>query len=168
MSKKRRVVMFLLCGRRETRAITSQVGAYGAPMTVTIRTANIDDVAAVLALWLESDAEPSHTDDPAGVTALLERDPEALIVAEHDGRIVGSVIAADGWRGSIYRLAVAPEVRRRGLGRRLLEGAHDRLHAAGARRIQAIVVETDERATSFWRAAPTWQEQSERLRFVRG
>lgn len=138
-------------------------------MTVTIRSANNDDIAAVLALWQQADAEPSHTDDPAGLTTLLARDPDALIVAEHDGRIVGSVIAAwDGWRGSIYRLAVVPEVRRQGTGRRLLEGAHERLHAAGARRIQAIVAETDERATSFWRSAPTWTEQTERLRFVRG
>ena len=138
-------------------------------MTVTIRAANTDDVAAVLALWQKADAEPSHTDDPAGVTTLLERDPDALIVAEQAGHIVGSVIAGwDGWRGSIYRLAVAPEVRRQGVGRRLLDAAHERLHAAGARRVQAIVVETDERATTFWRAAATWEEQTERLRFVRG
>ena len=138
-------------------------------MTVTIRTANTDDVAAVLALWRQADAEPSHTDDRAGVTTLLERDPDALIVADQVGRMVGSVIAAwDGWRGSIYRLAIAPEVRRQGIGRRLLDAAHERFAAAGARRLQAIVVESDEQATGFWLAAPGWLRQHDRLRFVHG
>ena len=60
-------------------------------------------------------AAPTSTDDVDGVGALLERDPGALLVAEASGRIVGTVIAAwDGWRGSVYRIVVAPEHRRDG------------------------------------------------------
>ena len=45
------------------------------------------------------------------------------MVAESDQQIVGTVIAGwDGWRGSIYRLVVAPSHRRAGLGRRLRPG----------------------------------------------
>jgi predicted MFS family arabinose efflux permease len=44
---------------------------------------------------------------------LLNADPEALLVAEVDGVVVGSLIAAwDGWRGSFYRLAVSGLPRR--------------------------------------------------------
>ena len=137
-------------------------------MTVTIRPGRSGDVDAVLALWREADAEPTHTDDAAGLTTLLERDPDALLVAVDEDRVVGSVIAGwDGWRGSIYRLAVAPGHRRHGLGRRLLGAAEDRFRAAGARRCQAIVVQTDGQATAFWRASG-WTEQSERIRFVSG
>ncbi len=87
----------------------------------------------MLELWTAADAEPSHTDDAVSLAALVAHDPAALVVAEEHGRIVGSVIAAwDGWRGSIYRLVVAPSHRRQGLARRLVGHAEDRLSEAGA------------------------------------
>jgi ribosomal protein S18 acetylase RimI-like enzyme len=134
----------------------------------TIRDAAPTDIAAVLALWQEAGAEPSHTDDTASLGRLIAHDPHALLVAEADGRLVASVIAGwDGWRGSVYRLVVAPSYRRQGLGRRLVRAAEARLRRAGAIRLQAVVVETDELATSFWRRSD-WEEQAERLRFVNG
>jgi ribosomal protein S18 acetylase RimI-like enzyme len=90
------------------------------------------------------------------------------MVAEEDGSIVGSVIAAwDGWRGSVNRLVVAPSHRRRGLGRQLLAAAEARLAAVGAVRMQAIVVETEPEAIGFWRESG-WERQVRRVRFVRG
>jgi ribosomal protein S18 acetylase RimI-like enzyme len=137
-------------------------------MTTTIRLAEVDDARSVLALWHDAEIEPSHTDDVKSLVQLIEHDPKALIVAEADGRIVGSVVAAwDGWRGSIYRLAIAPRDRRRGLGRRLVREAEERLAEAGATRLQAVVVESDLQATGFWRASG-WEQQIERLRFVKG
>jgi ribosomal protein S18 acetylase RimI-like enzyme len=133
-----------------------------------LRAATLADAPRVLALWREAEAEPTHTDNLESVSQLLRRDPASLIVAEADGGIVGSVIAAwDGWRGSIYRLAVAPSHQRRGLGRQLVRAAEERLTGVGASRLQAIVVESDPHATAFWRASG-WEEQSERLRFVKG
>jgi ribosomal protein S18 acetylase RimI-like enzyme len=133
-----------------------------------LRVATRADAPAVLALWREAEAEPTHTDDLESVGRLLVRDPASLIVAEANDELVGSVIAGwDGWRGSIYRLVVAPSHRRRGLGRALVRAAEERLVAAGAVRMQAIVVETDAHAVAFWRASG-WEEQVERLRFVKG
>jgi ribosomal protein S18 acetylase RimI-like enzyme len=137
-------------------------------MTVHLRPGRPSETDAVLGLWREADAEPTHTDDVEGLVTLLAADPDALIVAEEGGRLVGCVIAGwDGWRGSIYRLVVAPTHRRAGLGRHLLAAAEERLHALGGRRLQAIVVSTDGQATAFWRASG-WEEQVERLRFVSG
>ncbi len=124
------------------------------------------DIPAVLAFWREA-AAPTTTDDADGLAALLAHDPGALLVAESSGQIVGTVIAAwDGWRGSVYRIAVAPEHRRQGLGRRLLEQAERRLRSLGARRMHAIVVGTDERAVGFWRASD-WEDHRSQLRFTR-
>ena len=132
-----------------------------------IRQAGFDDVGAVLSLWEEA-AEPTSTDTADALGALLGRDPGALLVAEVSGEIVGSVIAGwDGWRGSIYRLAVAPAQRRRGLGRRLLAAAEERLSGLGASRLHAIVIGGDERAVAFWRGSD-WEHQEGQLRFVRG
>jgi ribosomal protein S18 acetylase RimI-like enzyme len=135
---------------------------------VALRVASREDIDDVLALWLAAEAEPSHTDDTAGLSQLIATDRSALLVAEVDGEIVASVIAGwDGWRGSIYRLVVHPAYRRRGLARRLLTEAEHRLADLGARRLQAIVVESDEAATGFWRTSG-WLQQTERLRFVHG
>lgn len=135
-------------------------------MRIEIRPAEARDVPAVLALW-ERAAEPTSTDSAGAVTALLTRDPGALLVAEESGEMVGSVIAAwDGWRGSIYRLAVAPAQRRQGLGRRLLGAAEERLQTLGVPRMHAIVVGDDGRAVAFWQASD-WVHQEGQLRFVR-
>jgi ribosomal protein S18 acetylase RimI-like enzyme len=126
------------------------------------------DLPAILELWMLADAEPGHTDTLESLTKLIARDPGALLMAADGGAIVGSVIAAwDGWRGTVYRLAVAPSHRRRGIGTELVSAAVERLRAAGAVRLQAIVVETDARATDFWRANG-WVEQVSRLRFTLG
>ena len=135
---------------------------------VSIRPAVAGDVAAILELWSTAGAEPSHTDDPDALATLIRHDGQTLLVAVADRRIVGTVIAGwDGWRGSIYRLVVARGHRRQGLGRRLLGEAERHLAAKGARRLQAVVVASDPGATGFWRMSG-WEEQEDRLRFVRG
>jgi ribosomal protein S18 acetylase RimI-like enzyme len=137
-------------------------------MPPTFRPATSADAPAVVTLWREAATEPTHTDNVESVRRLIECDPAALILVETDDRLVGSVIAAwDGWRGSVYRLAVRPDYRRRGLGRQLVRRAEQRLTEVGAVRRQAIVVETDDHAVAFWKASG-WEQQSARLRFVTG
>jgi ribosomal protein S18 acetylase RimI-like enzyme len=142
-------------------------GPYDDRMSIDVRPAGPEDIAAVLLFWRDA-AAPTTTDDADGVGALLGRDPGSLLVAESSGRIVGTVIAAwDGWRGCVYRIAVAPAYRREGLGRRLLDEAEDRLRRVGARRMHAIVVGTDPQAVGFWESSD-WDLQDSQLRFTRG
>lgn len=136
-------------------------------MNTDLRAATSADVAAVLELWREA-AAPTSTDTADAVRLLLHRDPGALIVAETSGQITGSVIAGwDGWRGSVYRLAVAPAHRRSGLGRRLLREAEQRLRALGATRMHAMVVGSDSRAVAFWDSTE-WEHQSGQRRYIAG
>lgn len=136
-------------------------------MHTAIRTGRPGDGPAVLDLWRAAGAHPSMTDNLASLERLLAEHPGALIVAVDEGTIVGSVIAGwDGWRGSIYRLAVAPSHRRRGLARRLVREAELRFERLDAIRLNAIVVATDDHATSFWHSTG-WEEQRERIRFVK-
>jgi ribosomal protein S18 acetylase RimI-like enzyme len=134
---------------------------------VTLRSGLPDDAHAILDVWQEADAEPTATDEPERLRHLMVANAQALIVAADGGRLVGTVIAGwDGWRGGIYRLAVIPDHRRRGLGRQLVEEAVRRLRAAGAARMSAIVVDDDEGALAFW-TAMGWQRQTARARFVK-
>jgi len=136
-------------------------------MSTDIRAAVAGDIPAVLELW-RAEAAPTSTDSADALHALLRHDPGALMVADAGGEVVGSVIAGwDGWRGSIYRLAVAPAYRRGGLGSRLLREAEHRLAGLGVRRMHAIVVGEDSRAVAFWESTD-WELQRGQLRFARG
>ena len=134
---------------------------------MVIRCATTDDVARVLAVWCEAGAVPSATDDEASIAALLAFDPGALLVAEVDGDVVGTLIAAwDGWRGDMYRLAVVPDHRRNGVAAALAAAGEARLRALGCRRITALVVGEHDHAVGFWTSAG-YTRQAGQHRYVR-
>ncbi|MFJ6525633.1 GNAT family N-acetyltransferase [Streptomyces longwoodensis] len=126
-----------------------------------IRAAEPGDLDAVLAFWRTAAEGTSISDDRDGVERLLARDPEALVLAESAGELVGTVIAGfDGWRCHLYRLAVHPGHRRRGIGSALLAAAEERFARLGGRRGDAMVLTRNETAHHAWRAAGyTPQEQ---------
>ncbi|KIF73342.1 GCN5 family acetyltransferase [Streptomyces sp. 150FB] len=127
-----------------------------------IRCATLADVDDVLRFWREAAEGTSISDDHDGVTRLVTRDSEALILAERDGRLTGTVIAGfDGWRCSAYRLAVHPDCRRQGIATALLDAAEQRFSSLGGRRVDAMVLNRNEQAHHAWHAAgyapePQW------------
>ncbi|GAA2921751.1 GNAT family N-acetyltransferase [Kitasatospora cinereorecta] len=119
-----------------------------------IRAATADDVDTVLAFWTTAAEGTSISDDRDGVERLVARDAGALILAERDGVLAGTVIAGfDGWRCHLYRLAVHPGQRRRGVGTALLAAAEERFTALGGRRGDAMVLDRNALAQHAWRAA---------------
>ncbi|MEV4615685.1 GNAT family N-acetyltransferase [Kitasatospora sp. NPDC049258] len=121
---------------------------------IEIRTAVPDEIPALLDFWARAAEGTSITDDAAGVTALIARDPDALLVAERDGAVAGTVIAGfDGWRCHLYRLAVDPQQRRRGVAAALLAAAEARFEALGGRRADAMVLDRNELGRQFWQGA---------------
>src|SRR5262249_52512567 len=86
-----------------------------------IRSCRVEDEDAILELWRQANATPSVTDTAGDLRRAVASGPANVLVAEVDERMVGSIIGTfDGWRGNIYRMAVHPDYRRRGIARALV------------------------------------------------
>ena len=134
---------------------------------LVLRPARAEDAPAVLALWQTAELFPSTTDDADSVRRLIAHDPTALLLAELQGEIIGSVCGTwDGWRGNLYRLAVHPRHRRKGIALKLVTLAEQRIADLGGRRISLIAVDDDEHAVAFWRAAG-YERDARVSRFVK-
>jgi len=121
---------------------------------VTIRTATDADIDAVLGFWAVATTVASTTDDVAGVRQLLAHDPDSLTLAFDGDTLVGTVIVGwDGWRATMYRLAVREDHRRAGIALQLVRAGEQRLRRLGARRLHVIVEPTEPTARAFWEAA---------------
>ncbi|HXN87624.1 MAG TPA: GNAT family N-acetyltransferase [Candidatus Binataceae bacterium] len=121
--------------------------------SVQVRPCNPTDCADVIQLWKDADATPSITDSVEELRRTIAGGNAIVLVAIDDaGKIVGSVIGGwDGWRGNIYRLAVAPSARRHGIAAMLVNEVSSRLAIEkGARRITALVEKAHPHATGFW------------------
>lgn len=120
-------------------------------MAVVIRPCRPDEGPALLDLWHHADASPSPTDTPEQVDQVIRDSAAAVLVAVDNDLLVGSIIGGwDGWRGNLYRLAVLPSYRRRGVARALVAAAEERLAARGALRVSALVEHDHPWAVGFW------------------
>lgn len=135
-------------------------------MSYVLRTGTLDDVEAVLALWLVAAEGTDRADTGEGVRALLAHDPEALLLAEDDELVGTLMVGWDGWRCHLYRLAVRPDRRRQGIGRALLRAAEQRAVLLGASRIDAMVLDDNALGRRVWTGAG-YQRQALWSRWVK-
>ena len=137
---------------------------------VTIRAAGEDDIPTILLLWQDAGVTPpSVTDSVEGLTLLMREPTALLLVSIIDGQIAGSVIGGwDGWRGNIYRLAVAPAYRRKGIARRLVQEISRALFAKGAQRLSALVEHEHPWAIEFWNSVSDlgYQRDPQFVRYI--
>ena len=118
-----------------------------------IRSVEPADVDGIVALWDEAGMTSYALSGEAAeeITAKLERDPDLFLVAEGDGGVVAAVMGTwDGHRGRIKRLAVRGDLRRSGLGRRMIEELERRFVEQGITRIRLEVWSHNEDGMAFW------------------
>lgn len=115
-----------------------------------IRPARPDDLPALVALEAASFPDPWS----ARMLASALEDPWSLVLAAEDGgRVAGYAIlrrAAD--EAELLSVAVDPEARGRGLGRRLVEDGLERVREEGARTCYLEVRPANEPARSLYRS----------------
>jgi ribosomal protein S18 acetylase RimI-like enzyme len=110
------------------------------------------DREGLVSLWAVCGLVRPWNDPYRDIDRKLARDPENLLVVEHDGEVVGSVMVGyEGHRGWVNYLAVHPDHRGRGLGRRLMERAEELLGRLGCAKVNLQVRSSNEEAIGFYR-----------------
>jgi ribosomal protein S18 acetylase RimI-like enzyme len=114
-----------------------------------------EDYPAARFLW--ENAGPGinvrRSDEPEEIHKKLQRDPDLFLVAESNGKLIGTVIGGfDGRRGIIYHLAVEADFRQHGIGNLLMDEVERRLKAKGCLKCYLLVTVDNENAMRFYQA----------------
>jgi len=119
-----------------------------------IREFDLDrDYAAALALWQAAGpgVHVGQSDTREEIAKKLAHDPDLCLVAEEDGRVVGTVLGGfDGRRGLVYHLAVAPPHRGKGLGRALMLEQEARFRAKGCLKYYLLITAENHDVVDFY------------------
>jgi ribosomal protein S18 acetylase RimI-like enzyme len=118
-----------------------------------------EDYPAARFLWENagSGIHVRRSDEPEEIQKKLQRDPELFLVAETDGKLIGTVIGGfDGRRGLIYHLAVEAGFRQLGVGSLLMDEVERRLKTKGCLKCYLMVADDNENAMRFYEAS-NWE-----------
>ena len=118
-----------------------------------IRVMTIEDFEEVHALWMKISGFGirSIDDSKEGIERFLNRNPLTSVVAEKDGRIVGSILCGhDGRRGCMYHVCVDKEYRRHGIGEQMVAKAMEALKNEGISNVSLIAFTKNDLGNAFW------------------
>ena len=118
-----------------------------------VRIMTIEDYEGVYALWkkIKGFGIRSIDDSKEGVARFLKRNPTTSVVAEKDGRIVGSILCGhDGRRGCLYHVCVDEDYRRHGIGKRLVVFAMKALKEEKINKVSLIAFTENDIGNAFW------------------
>ena len=118
-----------------------------------IRAMKIEDYDQVYALWMtiKGFGIRSIDDSRIGVERFLKRNPTTSVVAEVDGKIVGSILCGhDGRRGCLYHVCVDKNYRRQGIGKAMVVYAMEALKAEDINKVSLIAFTKNDIGNAFW------------------
>ncbi|HIX60366.1 MAG TPA: GNAT family N-acetyltransferase [Candidatus Blautia gallistercoris] len=118
-----------------------------------IRVMKAADYEQVYALWkkIRGFGIRSIDDSREGVERFLKRNPNTSIVAEIDGKIVGSILCGhDGRRGCFYHVCVDEAYRRHGIGKSMVVMAMQALKEEHINKVSLIAFTRNDIGNAFW------------------
>ena len=118
-----------------------------------VRIMTIEDYEGVYALWkkIKGFGIRSIDDSKEGVARFLKRKQTTNVVAEKDGRIVGSILCGhDGRRGCLYHVCVDEDYRRHGIGKRMVVFAMKALKEEKINKVSLIAFTENDIGNAFW------------------
>lgn len=119
-----------------------------------IRSMTMEDYDRVYALWMQISGFGirSVDDSREGIARFLRRNPGCSVVAEKDGRIVGSILCGhDGRRGCLYHVCVDKDYRKQGIGKAMVVFAMEALKKEQINKISLIAFTVNDIGNAFWK-----------------
>jgi ribosomal protein S18 acetylase RimI-like enzyme len=109
------------------------------------------DEAAVCALWQACGLTRPWNPPDSDIAFLRSSGHGELLLAEHAGEIVGSVMVGhDGHRGWVYYVAVDPDHRGKEYGRTIMAAAEDWLRQRGVVKVVLLVRSDNTKVQAFY------------------
>ncbi len=110
------------------------------------------DFDGVVALWHETGIYKPYNEPKAEVARIQKNNNCLLYIGREGERVVASVLVGhDGYRGWIYKLAIAEDLRGKGYGRKLVQFAEAWLVARGIPKVNLMVRAENPGAQDFYR-----------------
>lgn len=131
--------------------------------SVLVREMTLEDYEQVHDLWLriQGFGIRSLDDSREGVERFLKRNPTTSVVAEQNGRVVGTILCGhDGRTGFFYHVCVAKDYRNRGIGHRMAHFAMRALQAEGINKVSLVAFKTNKAGNEFWHKVG-WTERQD-------
>ena len=120
---------------------------------ITLRQFQDQDREQVILVWHESGLYHPDNDPSKDIDRKMRDSPEGFIVAEVDGKVVGTVmIGYDGHRGWINYLGVLPSFQSRGVGASLMNHSEMMLENIGCAKINLQVRTSNHHVIDFYKS----------------
>lgn len=111
------------------------------------REITIEDHEKLIPFWKEN-YFVNEMDNYDRFKLFLDKNPGLSILVEDNGNVVGTALGSfDGRRGYLQKVVVSKELRRKGLGKQLVEEVVKKLHTVGA---LYIPISCEEELVSFY------------------
>ena len=119
-----------------------------------IRVMTIEDYEGVRSLWMKIKGFGirSIDDSKEGVERFLKRNPDTIVVAVEDGKIVGSILCGhDGRRGCLYHVCVDEDYRMKGIGKSMVVACMEALQREQINKVSLIAFTKNDVGNAFWK-----------------
>ncbi|MGH1470269.1 MAG: GNAT family acetyltransferase [Cellvibrionaceae bacterium] len=118
-----------------------------------IRQFTLLDKDQVISLWEECGLTAPWNDPEKDIQRKMKVNPELFFVVKEESKILGTIMCGyDGHRGWVYYLAVCPQNRKKGIGRKLMSHAEQTLKENGCPKINLQVRNTNSAVLEFYKA----------------
>lgn len=119
--------------------------------SITFRLATIDDQQNAIQIWHDAGLTRPHNDPDLDFSFAVNGSASDVLLAIQNNKIIATcMVGHDGHRGSIYYLAVSPNLQGSGLGKQLMQQAEDYLVKKGVWKINLFVRHGNEKVLNFY------------------